>query len=146
MSLSLMVERRSKTNSHSQYSGCHYIHYHRSPLRCFLLWLQVAHTACIFTSPSRHGHNKTSYQCICCRFYCIISASWIGSVRLTKTALRLLIFKSHSQVVHIYCYSDVSLRPLCRGNSWHEWKIVTRSGLQETRVCMINSCIGPTLI
>ena len=97
----------------SRYSGCHYIHYNRSPLRHFLLRLQVAHTACIVTSPSRHGHNETSYQCIRCRFHCIISAGRIGSVSLTKTAHGLLIFKSLSQVVHIYCYSDVSLRPLC---------------------------------
>jgi hypothetical protein len=93
-------------------SGCHYIHYNRSSLRHFLLRLQVAYTACIFTSSSRYGHNKTSYQCIRCRFYCIISASRISSVRLTKTAHGLLIFRSRSQVVHIYCYSDVSLRPL----------------------------------
>ena len=106
-------EKAILSNPHSRYSGCYCIHYNRSPLRYFLLRLQVAHTACIFTSPSRHGHNKTSYQCIRCRFYCIISASRIGSVRLTKTAHGLLIFKSQSQVVYIYCYSDVSLRPVC---------------------------------
>lgn len=113
------------TDYHLRYSGCYYIHYSGCPLRHFLLWLQVAHTAHVFTSPSRHGRNKTSYQCIRCRLYCIIPASSIGSVSVTESSW-ILTFKSYTQLVHIYCNSDVSLRPLClimiwMGNSYAKW-------------------------